>query len=239
MGCTPRQGMDLAPYWSLLFPETCLGCRELVARDGDFCPDCATLLELLPAVGCRRCSEPGRFPSDTCHRCAVRPPPFSSAFAPFVHGGPLARAIHRFKYEDRPELARPLGALLAHAAEAFLRSAPDVVIPLPLHRRRFIQRRYDQAGLLAAALCRETGKTWLSGLERTRETSRQVGLSEDARERNVGGAFRATEQVKGRSVLLVDDVLTTGATARAAAAALLEAGAQDVQVLTLARAWNS
>jgi len=224
--------------WSLLFPETCLGCRALVSRDGDFCPDCALLLERLPAVGCRLCAEPGRFPSGTCHRCAAKPPPFLRAFAPFVHGGPLARAIHHFKYEDHPELSRPLGLLLARQAEGFLATAPSLVVPLPLHRGRFLSRRYDQAGLLAAALAQATGRPLSLALCRTRPTARQVGLEEVARERNVCGAFTATCEVKGQEVLLVDDVLTTGATARAAAGALLEAGARRVEVLTLARAWN-
>jgi ComF family protein len=224
--------------WSLLFPETCLGCRARVSRDGDFCPDCAPLLEPLPATGCRRCAEPGRYPGDTCHRCAARPPPFDRAFAPFVHGGPLARAIHRFKYEDRPELARPLGLLLARQAAGFLSSAPALVVPLPLHRRRFLSRRYDQAGLLAAALAGASGRRLGWMLERARPTARQVGLPEAERERNVHGAFHASPAVSGEGVLLVDDVLTTGATARAAARALREAGARRVEVLTLARAWS-
>ena len=225
--------------WSLLFPETCLSCRALVSRDGDFCPDCALQLELLPAEGCRTCAEPGRFPAETCHRCAARPPPFVRAFAPFVHGGPLARAIHRFKYEDHPELAEPLGLLLARQAAGFLATAPPLVVPLPLHRRRFVSRRYDQAGLLAAALARATGRHVALALRRTRPTARQVGLPEVERERNVRGAFAATGEVNGAGVLLVDDVLTTGATARAAARALRDAGAHRVEVLTLARAWNA
>jgi ComF family protein len=151
----------------------------------------------------------------------------------------VARAIHRFKYEDHPELAAPLGELLAGEARSFLDRAPGFVVALPLHTRRYHARKYDQAQLLAGVLAKATGREapvgWLS---RTRDTQRQVGLSEAERAHNVEDAFTAAPTVKGREVLLVDDVFTTGATARAAASALREAGAVQVEVLTLARAFS-
>jgi ComF family protein len=149
----------------------------------------------------------------------------------------LARAIHRFKYEDHPELAPALAELIAPQALALLKRRGSKLLAIPLHRRRFRQRKFDQAQLLTGALGFILGcQPILNGLARVRETSRQVGLSEAGREQNVKDAFVAEGSLAGRRVTLVDDVLTTGATARAAAQALLRAGAQEVSVLTLARA---
>ena len=227
-------------------------------------------LEAMGGARCRTCAEPGEFSDARCPRCALRPPPFEQAIAPYHHEGPLARAIHRFKYEDHPELARPLGALLAEAvADVFgstshrrgnhpERSPPNhpersgaesrgprideppasafSLCAIPLHKSRYAQRLYDQAELLTSELSKKLKFPHLGALERVRATSRQVGLSEAARELNVRDAFRAVADVKGKDLLLVDDVLTTGATARAAAGALKEAGANRVVLLTLARA---
>jgi ComF family protein len=155
-----------------------------------------------------------------------------------LHHGPIARAIHQFKYEDHPELAPLLAHLLALEAASFLAGAPDLVCAIPLHRKRFHQRRFDQAQLLAGELARRTGRRCVPGaLVRHRATERQVGLNESERDLNVAGAFRGQASVRGARLLLVDDVLTTGATARAAARALLGVGALEVQVLALARAW--
>ncbi|NBD07665.1 ComF family protein [Corallococcus sp. Z5C101001] len=113
------------------------------------------------------------------------------------------------------------------------------MVALPLHARRFRERRYDQASLLAGEVAKASGWAAPVGwLERTRETRRQVGLSEAERAGNVAGAFVAARAVKGQEVLLLDDVFTTGSTARAAAVALREAGAVRVEVLTLARAFT-
>ncbi|NOK22692.1 ComF family protein [Corallococcus carmarthensis] len=113
------------------------------------------------------------------------------------------------------------------------------MVALPLHVRRFRKRKYDQAHLLAGQLAKATGRTAPGGwLERSRETRRQVGLSEAERAGNVAGAFVASRAVKGQEVLLLDDVFTTGSTARAAAVALRDAGAVRVEVLTLARAFT-
>jgi ComF family protein len=151
----------------------------------------------------------------------------------------VSRAIHRFKYEDHPELAEPLGELLANEARSFLSGAPALLVALPLHTRRFRERQYDQTQLLAGALARATGRRAPVGLlTRPRETKRQVGLSEVERARNVSEAFTASAAVAGQSLLLIDDVFTTGATARAATTALSAAGAVHVEVLTIARAYS-
>jgi ComF family protein len=220
----------------VLLPPQCMTCDEVLPGPVGFCEDCAWEVLELPTVHCRRCAEPGLFPKNLCERCAAGAL-WEKAWAPFEHEGSIARAIHRFKYEDRSDLSRPLGLLLAATAKQVLSSMPGAIVPLPLHEARFRQRRFDQAGLLATVmgqrLGREVKANWLS---RTRDTKRQVGLSEGEREANVRGAFAASPQVRGQSVVLLDDVLTSGATAREAVRALTSAGAARVFVLTIARA---
>ncbi len=222
----------------VVFPERCVACDVLLPGPGAFfCEGCAAEVEEIPAVACSRCSEPGAHPGGLCPRCAARPPRFSRAFAPLEHEGAVARAIERFKYENHPELARPLGALLTRASSRFLAAAPQAVVPLPLHAARYRERGYDQTALLAVEVARLSKRALRDdALTRVRATGRQVGHSDDERSANVAGAFAASPGVKGLKLLLVDDVLTTGATANEAAAALLAAGAAEVQVLTLARA---
>jgi ComF family protein len=223
----------------LLYPPACIACAKVMPVRAAFCETCDIAVERLPPARCRTCAEPGTFPRDTCPRCRLSPPPFSRAWAPFAHEGPVARAIHRFKYEDHPELAPALAELLASECRQFLSRAPALLVALPLHDRRFRERKYDQAQLLAGELARATGRQAPVGLlTRARETRRQVGLSESERAHNVAGAFTASPSAAGQEVLLVDDVLTTGATVRAAATALREAGAARVEILTLARAFS-
>ncbi|MFZ5469927.1 MAG: ComF family protein [Myxococcota bacterium] len=227
----------LSELLGVVFPPSCVACAKVLRVHAYFCADCERELQRTPSIRCARCSEPGRFDGGECPRCTAWRPSFSVAFAPFAHEGPVARAIHQLKYEDHPELASPLAALLCAEARDFLAAAPPTLCAIALHQRRFRDRGYDQAMLLAAELARLTGRTLADeALRRARETRRQVGLSDDQRERNVAGAFEAHPSCAGQRVLLIDDVFTTGATARAAASALLRAGAREVQVLTLARA---
>jgi ComF family protein len=226
---------SLRALLDVVFPPRCAACAEVLDESVPLCELCALGLSPVDPRGCAHCGEP-LDTGCTCNRCLLQPPPFSWARASYVHEGPLARAIHRFKYEDQPELASPLAQLLLPQAKALLQS-PTRLLALPLHRARFRKRGFDQARLLTSALSRALG--WPESpllLERVRETTRQVGLSEADRERNVTGAFRASKTALGGSLTLVDDVFTTGATARAAARALLDAGAEEVTVLTLARA---
>jgi len=220
---------------SLLFPARCASCDAV--GDEPFCAACAETLVIAPA-GCPLCGVPldeALAPSlkpRRCGPCRAQAPPFVSARAPFLHGGALAEAIHALKYEQREELARPLGALF----EAVERPRAELVCPLPLHPTRLLRRGYDQAALLAREAARRFGLPLEHLLVRARPTAPQVGRDRRARAHNVAGAFRAAGEVRGRSICLVDDVLTTGATAGEAARALYAAGARRVEVRTLSRA---
>jgi ComF family protein len=224
-------------FLELIYPPACVACDEVLPGAGFFCEGCGPLVLETPSPHCRSCSEPGAFPSARCPRCESKPPPFALAYAPLEHDGSVAKAIHRFKYEQRPDLARPFASLLATTAKGFFRDVPGALIPLQLHVGRFRERGYDQATLLAvelgSVLKRPVHDEWL---ERHRPTKRQVGLSEDARDTNVRGAFWASPAVKGQQVILVDDVYTTGSTAAEATRTLKAAGATNVFVVTLARA---
>jgi ComF family protein len=157
--------------------------------------------------------------------------------APFLYGGQLAVALLRLKYSAAGHLSRPLGRLLAPSLRAALAARPDsLLVPVPLHPRRLRRRGYNQAALLAAQAQGGPLPPASRALRRLRPTRSQAGLDRHQRLENLRGAFAATSAVRGRSVLLVDDVMTTGATARACSEALLEAGAAEVRVLVLARA---
>lgn len=214
----------------LVYPPRCAACGEEPDEE-PFCPICADAVDPVPP-GCVRCGLPGS--SGLCGGCAAAPPAFESLSAGGLFGGPLADAVHAFKYGERPALARPLGEWLAGRVEP----APDArVVEVPLARRRRIARGYDQAALLADALARAWGAPRLRlALTRVRETAPQVGKTREARRRNVAGAFEARRVVAGLDLVLVDDVVTTGATADSAASALLRAGARSVRVVALGRA---
>ena len=219
----------------LVFPPRCAACDAF--GESPFCDVCAETLLPLPA-GCPVCSVPQdetllpALKPRRCPHCRLQPPRFAFATAAYLHGGALAEAIHRFKYERREDLGAALGVLF----EACPVPRSDLLVPIPLHPRRLRQRGYDQARLLADSAAKRFGIPVAPLLRRVLETGQQVGRDRAARERSVRGAFAPAGSVLGLRACLIDDVLTTGATASAAASALLEAGAARVEVRTLARA---
>ena len=214
----------------LLAPPCCLGCGA-PADDGPVCRSCLRRLERAD-------------PADLAARLAALPGPddtFDDAFALWVfdRGGTLRRIQHALKYGNRPAYGRRLGALVGQAYRASARPRPDLVTPVPLHRVRLYERGYNQSAVLAEGLAEALGAPCRpEALRRIRATRSQTRLSRRRRWDNVFGAFAVAvpEAVAGRRVLLVDDVLTTGATATAAALALREAGAGAVGLATLALA---
>jgi ComF family protein len=218
-----------------LFPTRCAACD--VPGESPFCGVCAeTLLPVPP--GCPVCGVPldeSLLPAlrpRRCVHCREKPPRFALATAPFLHGGALAEAIHRLKYERREDLVAPLGVLFEGCAVP----DSDLLAPIPLHCSRLRERGYDQATLLAHAASKRFRLPVAHVLRRTRPTGQQVGRDRAARARSLRGAFEATRSLTGIRICLIDDVLTTGATASAAADAVLLAGAGRVEVRTLARA---
>lgn len=234
----------LSTILELIYPERCAACDTWLHAGPGLCPSCAESLYPLGSA-CPVCADPQQVPIPiTCSRCLAAPPPFGRVLAPWRYGGELAVALRRFKYggprgEGRRDLARPLAALLGPAYVTAVAEV-DVVVPVPLHPKRLRSRGFSQAQALCAAARRHTGLATpplrTNVLTRTRHTDEQAGLPLASRARNVVGAFRATRRLDDLNVLLVDDVVTTGATAAACARALRQAGAAAVNVLALARA---
>lgn len=226
----------------LALPPQCLACRAPVAAIGTLCPACWSRLRLIERPYCERLGIPFAYdlgPGALSAEAIAEPPPFDRCRAAAVYDDVARRLVHGLKYRDRLELARWMAGWMARAGAGVL-AAADVVVPVPLHRRRLWWRRYNQSALLAHALAVAAGKPVAShALRRIRPTAQQVGLSAGERDRNVRGAFRVDGEgrstIAGRRVLLVDDVYTTGATVRACTRALLRGGAVAVDVLVFAR----
>lgn len=226
----------------IVYPPSCIACQAATAQAQALCPRCWSGIGFIERPYCERLGTP--FPVDLgsgllSPAALADPPVFGRARAVCRFDGAARELVHKLKYGDRTELALTMGAMMAQAGRELLTDA-ELIVPVPLHRFRLWTRRFNQASALAAVLARQ-GHAPLAhdALVRVKRTRQQVGLTRAQRADNLQGAFRvppsARPQLEGRRVLLVDDVLTTGATANAAARALLRGGAAGVDILTFAR----
>ena len=222
---------------SWLFRPQCAACGVAAST---LCEPCAeTLVELGPA--CPRCAEPSER-AQLCVRCARTPLPLAQILVPWRFGGQLASAIRRLKFAHRAHIARDLAPLWAPLLAAAVATHDALVIPIPLHWRRRLRRGYDHAWLLAHHACRSARLAPPRALlQRIRASPPQSTLGAAERRANLDGAFRVRDPrpVSGRTIILVDDVVTTGATLAAAARPLVVAGAELVIAVALARATSA
>jgi ComF family protein len=234
-------GSALGSALNLALPTLCPACRELVRGEG-LCASCWSKLSPIAPPYCERLGLPFAYdpgPGVLSMEAIADPPAYHRARAA-VRYDEVARAlVHALKYGDRLDLAPMMGRWMARAGNALLTEA-DALVPVPLHWRRLWARRFNQSALLAFAIAKESGVAVAeNALKRVKATAQQIGLSQAERALNVQGAFRVPEQgrpaVAGRRLVLVDDVLTSGATTDTCARALLRAGARSVEVLVFAR----
>lgn len=228
---------------SAVYPPQCITCDAMVASDFGLCRDCWRDTPFIAGLTCCKCGTP--LPGDpadaaaVCDDCLRIARPWSEGRAVALYRDNARKMILALKHGDRMDLARPAGQWLARAARPMV-SPEMVVVPVPLHWWRMLRRSYNQAALLSAGLARATGLPHCpDALIRRRSTGSQEGRDREGRFANMADAFRINprrrSQVEGRPVLLVDDVMTSGATFAAAAEACLAAGATRVCVIALAR----
>lgn len=238
----PNAHRVLQSLTDLMLPPQCLACDCRVAGDGVLCPTCWASFRLIERPYCERLGAP--FPYDMgdgaeSAEAIADPPPFRRCRAVAAFDDVARNLVHGLKYRDRLELANWMGAWMARAGSDLFGDV-DLIAPVPMHRWRLWSRRFNQSAILAAAVAACISKPLSTGaLRRIKRTRQQVGLTASERDRNVRGAFKVLEDqrlaIAGRSILLVDDVYTTGATVKAATRTLLRAGAASVDVLVFAR----
>lgn len=220
----------------LLYPPVCLICGD---RGQDYIDCCSGCMRELPVAAdrCLRCALTLPRTLDHCGRCVRSPPHYEAACAAYRYENPVSGLIHRFKFSGDLAAGRMLAALTALRLAAQGASRPDLMVPVPLHFRRRMQRGFNQSELLCRDLSRHLrGLPWCPGLSRRRATASQSELPSAGRRGNVRGAFRVRRIPSGtRSVALVDDVMTTGATVNECARMLRQAGVAVV-VWVIARA---
>ena len=229
----------------ILFPSQCILCEKILVENQlfSFCPDCFSRIRFIRPPLCPKCGLPYPAEEDLdhlCGDCLSTQQYFSAARSLGVYDNALMEAIQKFKYGHHLYTGEWLGRLLAESSfHSFASTDFDVIMPVPLHIKRLRQRGFNQSLVLARALARRHPiELDFSSLRRKIHTEPQTQLTKSDRATNVRAAFEVTgeAQVKGRKVLLVDDVYTTGSTVRECAKLLLKSGARSVGVLTLARA---
>ena len=231
---------------NLILPPRCIGCGCILSHTNGLCSDCFNKIRFISAPMCQCCGRPFDGEKDVpfgkkllCAECVKKKKHlFKMQRSAFFYDDDSKKLILDFKFYDKTSSAETLANLLYTAGADIWREKPDVLIPVPLHRKRLLERRYNQSALLVRQLSRKTAvKEDCLSLIRTQNTIPQAQLSGTARRHNLRSAFvvKYPEHIKGKKVVLVDDVKTTGATLEECAKALLAAGVQQIYALTVAR----
>ena len=226
----------------LVYPRACEGCGESMDAAGYLCWDCLRQTEKVTRPYCEKCGDPvdglveGSYECSWCNR---NRPQFEAARSVFMYRGPVMDMVHQLKYSGGVHLVNDMGEIMAGAAKStFAGVRFDVAIGVPLYARRERERGYNQAGVLASSIARKMGlECFNRAIARCRDTSSQTELKASDRARNVRGAFRSdySDWLFSKHVLLVDDVMTTGATVDEVSRILKQAGAASVHVISFAR----
>ncbi|WP_169565998.1 ComF family protein [Sneathiella limimaris] len=244
IGLAAKQHLKSGFDWliSNLFPAQCPSCSASVNTPGSLCANCWSAFNFISDPVCCQCGYPFDYGTGNdlkCASCITKNPPYTAGRSVFSYDDQSRQAILSFKHADRTDKVPAFASWMIRAGADLLHDNP-LLVPVPLHPLRLISRRFNQSALLAKAIGRQSGLQVATRLlKRTRNTSSQGGKSAKVRFQNVKGAFSVTasqrEKLQGRTVILIDDVFTTGATLEACAHALVKAGAAEVRFLTLSR----
>lgn len=225
-----------------IYPPQCLSCKTIIGENGNLCPDCWEVIHFISGSKCNICGIPFEYEINEaaiCGSCMFKKPSYDCARAVFKYDDASRSLITSFKYSDKIAASDYFAKWIARSASDLIDEA-DLIVAVPLHRIRLFTRRYNQSSLLANSLAKLTKKPIHHNmLRRTKNTKPQAGMMFKQRILNVRGAFKINAKyadlIKGKNIILIDDVMTTGATIEACAKAIKKAGASKVTALTVAR----
>jgi ComF family protein len=226
----------------IIYPPQCLSCRVLVGAKGNLCPTCWENIQFIADPQCDSCGVPFELDSGRnilCGQCIAKPPSYAKARAVFRYDDASRDLITGFKYSDKIYSSDDFARWMIRVGKEIIESS-DLIIPVPLHRIRLFTRRYNQAALLAYSIAKHCGlPVYTNMLLRKKHTAPQASLTFKQRLINVRGAFVVNQKyidtIADKNIILIDDVMTTGATIETCAKVLVKAGAASVNILTMAR----
>lgn len=221
----------------LIFPKACVSCECIIDKNFDLCSECSGKINFLIKHYCNVCGFVITSDIYTCGKCIINPPPFTVLRSVFAYDENSKNMIINFKFFDNLNYVRVFAKWMYQANTDIFKNA-DIIIPIPLHKMRLFKRKYNQAALLSKEINKLSDLPYAPlAIKRVRHTTPQAGLSLKQREKNLKNVFSIVDReiIKNKIVILIDDVVTTGATARSCSQEILNSGAKEVRVLSLAR----